>query len=174
MNFRQESSILTPTELYQPEKQSTPKIWGFPGGPVVDSTLLPQGAQIRSLVRELKSCMLYDAVKKKNKEKNILMCFPFKKKSEGVSTFLFSSSFKFWPPLSWGKDSPPSCPVCQDEWFPTSAFNTVGKSSVTESSQDFSGVSSFYCKNMNIRGLFCGKNHDEENRRRKGKESHSC
>lgn len=30
-------------------------------------------------------------------------------------------------------------------------------------------MSSFYCKNMDIRGLFCGKNHDEENRRRKGK-----
>ena len=114
--------------------------------------------------------MLYNAVKKRKRKKS-LMCFPClkKKKSEGVSTFLFSSSFKSWPPLSWGKDSPPSCPICWDEWFPTSAFNTIGKSLVTESSQDFSGVSSSYCKNMNIRGLFCAKNHDEENRRRKGK-----
>ena len=67
-----------------------------------DSTLPLQGAQIQSLVRELKSCMLYDAVKK-NKEKKFLICFPcLKKKTEGFSTFLFASSFKFWPPSILG------------------------------------------------------------------------
>ena len=40
----------------------------------------------------------------KKQRKKILICFPClkKKKTEGFSTFLFSSSFKFWPPSILG------------------------------------------------------------------------
>ena len=107
----------------------------------------------------------------KKQRKKILICFPcLKKKKLKVLVPSFSLHLlNFGPPLSWGKDSPPSCPVCWDEWFPTSVFNTIGKSSVTGSSQDFSGVS-FYCKNTRMRGLFHGKNHNEENSPEKERE----
>lgn len=77
-------------------------------------------------------------------------------------------------PLYLGvRTPPPSCPVCWDEWFPNSAFNTVGKSSVTESGQDFSGVSSFYCKNMDIRGYSVVRTMMKKTGEER-KESHSC
>ena len=42
-------------------------IGGFPGGPVVDSALSLQGAQVQSLVRELRSHMPHGAAKTKTK-----------------------------------------------------------------------------------------------------------
>ena len=38
------------------------KNWDFPGASVLESTLPLQGAQVRSLLRELRSCMLSDAL----------------------------------------------------------------------------------------------------------------
>ena len=38
-------------------KKKTPMQWEFPGHPVVDSTLPEKGVWVRSLVREIRSCM---------------------------------------------------------------------------------------------------------------------
>ena len=43
--------------------------WDFPGGPVVKTVLPLQGARVRSLVRELRSCSLRGAAKKTPKQK---------------------------------------------------------------------------------------------------------
>ena len=48
-------------QLFRPsplvEKKKTPMQWEFPGHPVVDSTLPVKGVWVRSLVREIRSCM---------------------------------------------------------------------------------------------------------------------
>ena len=46
----------------------------FPGGPVVkDSTVPMQGAWVKSLVGELRFCMLYSTAKKKKKKKSFII-----------------------------------------------------------------------------------------------------
>ena len=67
------------------------KMWDFPGGPVVETALPVQGAEVQSLVRELTSHMPWYAAKKvKKKEKKIIKCVWERKANFMVLKYLFS------------------------------------------------------------------------------------